>query len=441
MYSQLDKFKKKITKNKLFKDSFWALFGSVLGKGLSLLAGILVARFLGKEIYGQYGVVKSTLITIGMFSTFGLGYTATKYISENLENSKEKIQPLCRLLLTITFCCSTPISVLAFIFSKQIATFLEAPGLDTGIRMCSIIIIFNALTLTQIGIMSGLGKYKTIAKNNTYSGVLTFVLSFFLTYKFLFSGALWALLISQCFNFIINFLSIKKTLSTTYPTNGIINKKTNLTKEIMGFSLPVALQESLVFIFSWISTYLLIVLTNYGEVGILSAATQWNAIILFIPGVLRNVTLSHLSGIGNNTSGRKKILYSMLFINFSTTTLAYLTICIFSSIINSFYGPSFNGIATIISISTISTIFNSMSDVYVQEYMSRNKNWLILSLRMLKDGSAIAMAAFFIIGLNLTGAKATAISSVLFSVLYFAELALLHQYISRRTAHSFSTCQ
>lgn len=48
--------KKRLLSSNLFKDSFWALFGTVIGKALSLFAGIIVARFLGKGLYGEYGM-------------------------------------------------------------------------------------------------------------------------------------------------------------------------------------------------------------------------------------------------------------------------------------------------------------------------------------------------------------------------------------------------
>ena len=60
-----------LKRSSLFKDSFWALLGSVIGKGLSLIAGIAVARFLGKELYGEYGTIKTTLTYIAIVSTFG----------------------------------------------------------------------------------------------------------------------------------------------------------------------------------------------------------------------------------------------------------------------------------------------------------------------------------------------------------------------------------
>ncbi|HIX44931.1 MAG TPA: oligosaccharide flippase family protein, partial [Candidatus Barnesiella excrementipullorum] len=49
-------FLDRLKQSSIFKDSFWALLGNVLGKGLALIAGIVVARFLGNETYGEYGM-------------------------------------------------------------------------------------------------------------------------------------------------------------------------------------------------------------------------------------------------------------------------------------------------------------------------------------------------------------------------------------------------
>ena len=68
--------------SKLAGDSFWALFGNGLGNLLIMVSGILIARLLGKDLYGQYGVVKSTMFYIASFSCFGMGVTSTKYVSQ-----------------------------------------------------------------------------------------------------------------------------------------------------------------------------------------------------------------------------------------------------------------------------------------------------------------------------------------------------------------------
>lgn len=68
--------------NSLFVDSIWALTGNAVGKLCALIAGIFVARFLGRDIYGEYSVIRNTLFVIAVFSTLGLGYSATKFIAE-----------------------------------------------------------------------------------------------------------------------------------------------------------------------------------------------------------------------------------------------------------------------------------------------------------------------------------------------------------------------
>ena len=49
-------FIKQKINSKLFRDSFWAVFGNGIGNALMLLSGIIIARLLGKDLYGEYGI-------------------------------------------------------------------------------------------------------------------------------------------------------------------------------------------------------------------------------------------------------------------------------------------------------------------------------------------------------------------------------------------------
>ena len=62
--------------------AFWTFCGTVLGKFFVLIAGIVVANILGKEQYGELGLVRSTINMFVIFGAAGLGLTATKYIAE-----------------------------------------------------------------------------------------------------------------------------------------------------------------------------------------------------------------------------------------------------------------------------------------------------------------------------------------------------------------------
>lgn len=54
----------------LVKGVFWSLFGSVLSKALVFLSWILVARILGRESYGEYGLIRNTVLMFSAFRRF-----------------------------------------------------------------------------------------------------------------------------------------------------------------------------------------------------------------------------------------------------------------------------------------------------------------------------------------------------------------------------------
>lgn len=421
----INQIKDKILHSRLAKDSFWALVGSLSVRGLSLLAAIVVARFLGKDSYGEYGMIRNTLISIAMFSTFGLGYTATKYVADYKVNKPEKLRFFCKNAVLITLIVSGVMALFLFVFSKYIATtILEAPNLDVSLKYVAAWVVFNALTTTQIGILSGFGEFKKMAKINTVVGVFTFVSSVGLTYFFGLEGALIALVLSQLLNWYLNHVVVKDYIPKKEHTED--NKM--LLKEILLFSFPIALQEALYSATSWMSYLLLIKLTSYGELGLYSAAMQWSAVILFIPAILRNVVLSHMSQASDDTSKHNSILKQMLMINFVSTLIPFLIIYLLSDYITGFYGNTFKGLKEILNISVFTTIFVCLSNVYVQAYMSKGKNWLMLWLRFFRD-SGIILLTFWLItnGYKENGAQMLAWSSLIMSGMFLAVIAMYYE--------------
>lgn len=68
--------------NRLFHSASWALVGAVVGRGITMLTYIIVARLLTQEVYGEFGILRSTINMFTVFAGMGLGSTASKYISQ-----------------------------------------------------------------------------------------------------------------------------------------------------------------------------------------------------------------------------------------------------------------------------------------------------------------------------------------------------------------------
>lgn len=375
----------KLRGNTLFTDSFWALIGSTIGKGLSLLAGIAVARFLGSEVYGEYGAIKNTLVYLAIVSTFGFGYTATKFIVDYTINDHKKVYDLSRKSQLITILFSSILATAVVVFAEEISIIIEAPHLKTTLRWSSVLIVLNAYTTTQIGILSGFKEFKKISYINTLTGLVTLVTSVIFTYYLKLDGALLSLLVAYIVQAIANHRVISNTAKLEV-YNGESCQNTEIQRMLM-FSLPIALQESLYTIVHWATLYLLIHYANYSEVGISSVASLWSSVVIFIPTALKNVMFSHLS----SSSSHINLVNKLLQINFISTAIPVLILICLSGVIASIYGESFYALPKVLNVALISSVFISLSEVYCYEFIASGRPWIVFSARLIRDCAIVIL--------------------------------------------------
>lgn len=410
----------RLKKNSLFKDSFWALLGSAMGKGLSLLAGIAVARFLGKEIYGEYGTIRTTLMYIAIVSTFGFGYTATKFVADYILEKPGKLKSLVRASLKITLIFSIVLALTQTIFAAPIARYVHAPQLEPQIRYFSILIVLNALTTTQIAILSGLKRFKESAQINVYSGVVVFVASIIMTYFWGISGALGALFCSFAVQTAMNGKIINKTMQTYTDTDRVTRRELSV---MLKFSIPIALQESLYTIVHWLSLLLLIRYANYGEVGLSSAAGLWLSVVIFIPAMLKNVMFSYLSSSANHSA----LVNKLLLVNFVSSIIPVAVVLVFSGLISSFYGDSFVALPKILNVSVFTAVFICLSEVYCYEFISRGKPWIVFAARLFRDTLILLIAYVLLQKIHAEQAYLLAIVSLGANMIFLAILYLAYK--------------
>lgn len=421
-----------IKHNAIAKDSSWAVIGSAMGKALSLVAGIVIARMLGADVFGEYGMIKSTLAYVATFSTFGLGYTATKYIAQCKPNDTDSIHKIIVSSIRITIATSGIMAILLLLFANRLSV---EPHLIPVLRYTALIIIFNAVNTTQLGLLSGFKDFKTIAVNNTIVGITTFVLGTLLTYFFGLDGAVTALFTSTVIQCLLNHLAVRRHYRSIAKSHrhSSFSERLPITKELLVFSLPIALQECVYASSNWLRMLVLVKLAGYDELGLYTASNQWFIMILFIPGVLRNVILSHLSSSADDMEHHAKTFDTMLKINIVATLIPAMVIAIASPLICHIYGESFDGFLVVLLIAIATSIFGCIAGIYTQEFISRGKNWIILWAYIIREVGALALAYPFLLSYgNRCGASVMYGTVLLMHILYCAALNHKYKNISNR---------
>ncbi len=329
---------------RLARGVFWSMAGAVISRGLMLAATVLVARMLGKTVYGELGMIQSTVGMFGVFAGFGLGLTATKHVAEFRQSDPDRAGRIIGLSGLFAVLTGSLMALGLLIFAPWLAEHtINAPHLSAVLRIGALILFINALNGAQTGALAGFEAFKTIAYVNLFVGLISFPILVSGAYFGGLTGAVWALALNLGFNWLLNHLALRKETrrhNVPFTLRDCSRERSILWK----FSLPAVLTGSLVGPVNWICSALLVNQPEgYNEMGIYSAANQWFAMLLYLPALLGRVMLPVLS----EQLGQNEIKQSMKIMFFAIKTNALLVlplvllVSIASPYIMNLYGAGF----------------------------------------------------------------------------------------------------
>jgi O-antigen/teichoic acid export membrane protein len=157
------------------------------------------------------------------------------------------------------------------------------------------------------------------------------------------------------------------------------------------------------------------------------AASQWLAVIIFIPNILKNVMLSHLSGTLDEAETHRRIFRKMLKLNFVSTLIPFLLVLLCSGWICSFYGESFSSMKAVLIIVVFSALPLGIINAYSSEFISCGKNWFLFLSRSVRDGLILVLSCLLLSGYPSGGAMLYGLTSCFLHGIYCLFLFLKHK--------------
>lgn len=362
---------------KILNHGFWVLSGNIISKFILLVSTILMARYLGKIEYGQFGIIKSTILMFALFAGLELGITSTKYISQYKTTNNEKVIKIVGLSNLFAITISLLVAALVFIFSKFIAQQINAPELYVEIRISSLILFFSSLNGVQNGILAGLERFKELSINNVIAGVASSILLIIASMYF----ELWVVVFAFGSNFLIifllNFVTLRRIFYNEFSINVFDKKNFEELHVLWRFTLPAILAGLMVGPVVWFGNYLLVNQPKgYDQMANFDIANQWRNTILFIPAALAQITLPLLSSSVNKKMEYNDILNKNLKINIYLSSLLVIVFVALSPLIIKLYGYKYDDSLYPLIIMFITTAFISINNVLGQAIASKDRMWL-----------------------------------------------------------------
>lgn len=337
------------------KNSFISIGSKLFGALLSLILGILLARILGPESLGQYQIfITAQTLLLTIFS-FGLGNSSLYFIKRKLENFKEIISMLIKIVVPSAI-------LLSFLFGAFILNYENYFG-KVNIKYL-IFFLIGTFSLFTAHLLKPLLYVENRIKKIMFLNLipLIFVITgglVWLNYKNLNINSmlfLWGL-----GNTIVMFLLIKHFLSQI-DLNIVIKKEK--VKKIFNYGIKLSATNLLFVLNSSIIVLFIKYLLEDGfkYVGIYSRAVAISSVLMMIPNSIGPLLFSKWASLNEHKLNKQVEQTQRVLMFFSI--IVFLLIFLFGNIIIEFlYGDEYLKAVNPLLILSFSLIFYTITEV------------------------------------------------------------------------------
>lgn len=394
---------------RLAKGITWSVLGLIFNKGFTMISSILIARFLGTKLYGEYGMINSTLTMFATFAGLGLGITATKFIAEYSKTDKAKVERVLGLSNIFAIFSGIIMMIIVFFTADWLSiNQLNNPDMAYLLQIASVTLLFSTYNGIQRCALAGFEQFSAIAKMDAIVGFFSFIIMLVSTYL----GGLKGLMIATVLiSIITNLLFTLKIRPILKKMDIHVNYK-EFYKEFdvfINISLPSMISNVLVGPVTWLANSLFVQVAGYSQLGIFNAANQWKLFLSLLPQTFNSAILPILISTKNQESSRiEKINLTLSWITAIAIGLPLINL---PDVISMLYGKQYASYSYSICIVVciLVSIIMAYKDGVARAMLSEGCMWrgvadncvwgaaLILSTIFLRRKGAIGLASSFAI--------------------------------------------
>ena len=162
-------------KNRTINGTLWSAADAFLGQGVTFIVGIVLARLLTPEEYGLIGLC--TIFTAVLFGFVDSGF------SNALIRKKEVTDDDYNTMFITNMVMSIVLFIILYICAPLIALFFERSELVNVLRVMGLLLIIQALSITQVTILTKRIDFKTKTKASLFSAVLSGIIGITMAFQ------------------------------------------------------------------------------------------------------------------------------------------------------------------------------------------------------------------------------------------------------------------
>ena len=421
---------------RLASGAFWSLLGGIVSRLFAVASSIVVARIVGKEGFGEFGMVQSTMGLFGVLAGFGLGATATKFVAQCRRSDPARAGNISNLTLLVSLASGAMLAAACALFSPWLAReTLQRPDMAGLLQAGSLLLFCSTLNSVMLGILAGFEAFQRVARINIWQGVAAPLVAIPLVVFFGVAGAVAALTVNAALGMLLCAVALRSHYKDCSMSAAYHRSIWSEWPVLWRFSLPTMLSGLMVAPVTWLTNLILVSRPGgYGELGLFNAANQWRAVILLLPGLLASVMLPVLSEAHGADSAD---FTKAVALNLRATWIVCLPLTVMVIVLNkpltTVFGRGFSDSAPVMALLMVSCFLMVVNSTVGTALAGSGRMWTGLAMNTAWGASLIAAAYFMVPSLGALGLAAAYLAAYLLHTVWqmlYVEVKLARSAVS-----------
>jgi O-antigen/teichoic acid export membrane protein len=400
------------------KGSFHLMWGLVISTVISAIATIFVARLLGSNLYGLYGIVLISPTLIGVFRDWGINSAMVRYTAQfRSEDRASEIRSIIISGIIFEIALGMALSAISFALSGYLATSIfHRPQITYLIQISSIIILAGGLTNAATAAFTGIERMHFNSIMLVCQSIIRTALM--ITLVFLGFGTLGAVIGYTSAMIIAGLIGVALVWTQYKNLPKLNNVKLEIkayTEIMLKYGTPLSFS---VIISSFNTQYYAFLLpifyvTNNSAIGNYNVASTFIVLVSFFSSPITTMLLPAFSKLDPRKDEETLLNVFQFSVKYATLLVVPVTalvMCLSEPLVSTLFGASYSAAPLFLALLAINSLFPAFGSLSTGNFIiSQGKTTFLLYLNLITLAFGLPMGFILILKYGVVGLIVTSI--------------------------------
>jgi O-antigen/teichoic acid export membrane protein len=394
------------------KGSFNLLWGLVISTVISSIATIFVARLLGSDLYGLYGIVLITPSLIGVFRDWGINSAMVRYTAQyRSEDRESEVRNILVSGIIFEIALGMALSAVSFALSGYLATnVFHRPEITSLIQIASISILAGGLINAATAAFTGIEKMELNSLMLIFqSTIKTAIMITLVILGFGASGAVLGYTVAMVIAGLIGVALVWTQYKNLQKLSTVKLEIKAYIKSMLSYGTPLSISAIIGGFQGQYYAFLLPIfyVTDNTAIGNYGIASTFVVLISFFATPITTMLFPAFSKL--NPQKDKQTLqnvfqYSVKYASLLVVPVAALVMCLAEPAVSTLFGETYSSAPLFLALLAITYLYTSYGGLSIGNFISsQGKTTFILYLTLIQAAIGFPVGYILIMQLGVLG--------------------------------------